>query len=388
MPAPPERLEPVRRRRSAGWGAVAVVLLAATVVAGRATGAAPTYLNGSALATSPCGVWLANNSLTASVNEHYPNASLLPNASVAVANAISAWQSVCGSAGFQAAEAAGSNLSFAYSVQALDKNTTTNGTIIGSLFVTFRLGWTASCPPGSYPSGYPCDFTDRWDANLSTGMVAGPISAVASARLAACDTPNQNESDAYAIGDFYPGGPTEPSQAVASQELATMWGAICSSTAYFNILVSHPSAELSWSVWIGATTNATASPAPVAASLAVVGGNSPNATSGGLTFEWSLGWDAACPVHNGTYSNESGCYFSENWVADLVADTYTGPTETIAQGDSTPGPASSGAGGAAGNALSALGANVVLGADVVAGVAIVLAGVAVALRTPRRGLRP
>ena len=346
----PSRYHPsgaVRWRFGLGVAAVSLLLmLDVALPAGAtplpATGAVPSV-------AAPCSALLSNSSLTAAVSEHYPNASLLPAAPTATSNAVSAWQTVCGSSAFQTAATQGANLSFSYTVQATDKNRTTNGTIVGSLFARFSLSWTGACPADGYPAGYPCAFTDGWAANLTTLAISGPTSTAASERLAQCDTPAQNQSDVYELGEFYipppssdnaspPGGnttATEPNETVADGEVAAIWGTVCASAAYYNVLVGHPTAQLSTSAWVGGG-----------------GGTTGNGSGGALSFEWSLGWDAACPANMTGAANATTCYFTESWTADLAQDNYVGPVAEVTPGYGIPGlgsgppPASPGADGA------------------------------------------
>lgn len=402
-PAP--HLRPARRRPSIalalGGAAIAVImaLAAAPSVQGVPLGAQVV----SPRATTSCTSQLSNASLTSSVDAHYPNASLMPAKAQAEANALSAWQAVCGSSAFQSAESSGANLTFEYLVVAGDKNVTANRTIIGSLFVNFSIRWSASCPAGAFPAGYPCEFSDQWSANLTTQAIAGPASTIASQRLAQCDTPAQNESDVYSIGDFYvppPSGvnqtsPTQPNESVADAEVATIWGAVCSSSAYYAVLLAHPSAELSTSAWIGgggSGNGSTGSTNGASSSRRALFGAVMNNTPGAnLSFEWSLGWDADCPVNGTEYPNGTECYFTESWTANLVANSYTGPVEQIADRGLGSGPPPYNGAGSAENGTATstpVWSTPLFWAALLVGVAAVLGAAIVVTRRARGGRKP
>lgn len=261
------------------------------------------------LSTAPsCSSIESNTSLTALVDQHYPNASLLPQQSSADTAVIGIWGSVCSSPAFASVYSSQSTVSFAASVQVLDKNWTAGGHLTGSLFVSMVLTWNATCPSGSiqYPSGFGCVFKSAWTGNLTTEVVAGPTESVVSGRFVQCNTPLENITDLQGVDSFYPNPIQRPNQSTAEREVQALWGELCASDTYFQTLSDHPGASNDGvSVWTGPENQ------------------SGNGSAGhDLFVQWSIQWDAAC-------SAGPSCSYSDDWTANLVADTVSGPVLSV-----------------------------------------------------------
>ena len=90
-----------------------------------------------------------------------------------------------------------------------------------------------------------------------------------------------------------------------------IWGAICSSSTYYEVAASLDLPQaLSFSTW-----------------RATTGPNATLGTSGDLYFQWSLSTgDHPCSPMNGSSWNNETCSYSDSWTADLTLDTYSGPS--------------------------------------------------------------
>lgn len=302
-------------------GAILLVLVVAPQLAGVGGLSAG---NGAGFGFVPasysCASVASNASLVALVDQYYlhSNSSLLPSQSTAESAAVAIWETVCSSSPFNSVYSTYSDVSFADSAQVQDKNVTAGGIIVGSLFVSFKLTWNTSCPSGAtrYPVGFGCVFSDVWSGNLTTGKVAGPAQGVVSARFIQCDTPSGNLSNVQAVDGFYPNPFQRPNQSTAEQEVQTLWGEVCSSETYYQTLNQQP----------GAT------PGGVSAWTTAGGMNASG--PGDLFVQWSIGWTASC-------AQGPSCFYSEEWTADLLADTVTGPRLSISIPlGSPPGPGS------------------------------------------------
>jgi hypothetical protein len=313
-------------------------VLGAMLPAGAAAGAiAPSYgstRGGTGVPNGPvsCSELVNGTTLAGLVSQYYPNGSLLPTESQAEQAVNTTWSSLCGSTPFQQAvsSAAGGWFEFISSMQ--DKNRTSSGDLVGSLFVDFELTWNASCPSngGGYLPGYGCQFNDVWQANLTDQSVAGPAITITSQRFVPCNTPDANATAVSSVQGFFPDPGTSPNESAAVQEVQTIWGAICTSSSYYAIAASLDVPQvLSFSTW-----------------RATTGANSTLSTAGDLYFEWTLSTgDGPCPSQNGSASNGQICSYSESWTADLTLDTYTGPASSGYSGLGSgppPGPESAG----------------------------------------------
>jgi hypothetical protein len=283
-----------------------------------------------------CSELVTGPTLGALVSQYYPNGSLLPSESQAVQAVNATWNALCGSATFQQALASAAGGWFEYTSRMQDKNRSASGDLVGSLFVDFQLTWNASCPSGGagYPMGFGCQFNDVWQANLTDQSVTGPAVSATSLRFVPCDTPNANETAVGSVEGFFPAPGTAPNESVAVQEVQTIWGAICTSSTYYDLAapLNMPQA-LSFSTWRAtAGSNATLSP------------------SGNLYFEWRLfTGNGPCPSENGSSSIGTTCSYSESWTADLTLDTFTGPSNSSSPGlGGSPAPAPSGSNNNAG----------------------------------------
>jgi len=259
-----------------------------------------------------CDGLVSGTTLIALVAQYYPNASLLPSEDQAEAAVTTLWNTLCASATFQSALSFAVGGWFEYSSDMQDKNRTASGDLVGSLFVDFELTWNASCPsmgPG-FPEGFGCQFQDTWQANLTAQSVLGPAVKITSLRFVPCDTPDANNTAVGSVEGFYPAPGTSPNESVAVQEVQAIWGAVCTSAAYYDLAapLDMPQA-LSFSTW-----------------RATPGLNGTLSTSGHLYFEWSLFLgDRPCASENDSALSGLNCSYSESWTADLTTDTYSGP---------------------------------------------------------------
>lgn len=301
-------------RRGAGvvslFAVAAIVLQFGLLGGARLTGDVGVVPRTTASGT-PCDSLVANSTLVHEVTSNYPNGSLLPTESSADASVQEIWGNVCTSATFVADASAHSNLSFGQSVFVGAKNVTGSGAIVGSLFVQFTAGWTASCPTrgGPYPAGYPCDYSDAWVGNLTTGVIVTPARLVYSARLP-CPSILSNASIAGTLAGFYPTPGLQPSEPVAVANAEAAWWAICSSAAFYENYTGHNQTGIMLSTWqegAGLGPNGTG-----AATLYM-----------GVDFEWPE------PVAPAGYPSGYGCLYDESWAIHLTNGYVAGPTVTI-----------------------------------------------------------
>ncbi|MCI4333168.1 MAG: hypothetical protein L3K01_05525 [Thermoplasmata archaeon] len=263
--------------------------------------------------SSLCTTLTTNASLEGRVAAHYPNASLEPSEATANASVSQIWATICTSLTLLDAEDQSSNVSFASSVFIGDSNGSGGFVTSGSLFVQISVAWTAACPTGStrYPTGYPCDFSDRWTGNLTTAAIAGPVVEILSERYAGCTVLATNASLVVAVDGLYPDPALHPTEAVAAQVVQVVWGDVCSSLAFYQAYAAHPgiSLGLQWG-----------------------GGPGPNESSLGnqtLSVYFVFEWAASCPSGSPNYPAGSDCAFDEVWSANLASGNWTGPVTTV-----------------------------------------------------------
>lgn len=304
------------RRRVVAAPAIALSVVVALSALTLAASAVPVVSVGGVPAGAAAGANCASlepaGVLNASIALHYPNASLLPSETVAQRSVNQAWSVVCGSAPFGAGYQASASPQVSVRLVVQDQNRTSGGDLIGSLFASFALGWSAPCPTGAgpYPVGFDCVYSDGWDANLTTMAIAGPAASITSARFVQCDTPAQNQSDVSTVQGYYGYGSVQPSEPVAISEVTAIWGSICTSSAYLDALAQHPNASVSWGSSIGAAVNASAGA---------------GSSGGGIEFEWDISWNAPCPSNVSGYSGDGLCDYTDAWTADLATNTSSGP---------------------------------------------------------------
>jgi hypothetical protein len=260
-----------------------------------------------------CSDLVTGATLTGLVDQYYPNASLLPSQTQAEHAVTSTWSQLCNSTAFQQVLSSAKGGWFEFISIMQDKNRTSTGDLVGSLFVDFQLTWNASCPSGGavYPAGYGCQFQDVWQANMTEASVTGPAVTITSARFVPCDTPDANETAVGSVEGFFPDPGTLPNESLAIQEVQTIWGSICSSSSFYDLAVTLDlPQDLSFSTW-----------------RATIGPNATLSTTGHLYFQWSL-WmgDRPCPTQNGSDSNGLSCSYQESWTADLTLNTFSGPS--------------------------------------------------------------
>lgn len=263
--------------------------------------------------TSYCSDLTTNASLEALVAGHYPNASLEPSETTASASIAQIWGSVCTSSTLFDAESQASNVSFAVSVFVGDSNGTGDSVASGSLFVQFSIAWAAACPnvSSAYPAGYPCNFSDGWTGNLTTGAIAGPVLGVVSVRYAGCSL----AANSYLVGTVnaaYPDASLHPNQTVADSRVQAIWGEVCRSLPFYQATLAHPGLGLALEMEVsGAFTNQTGP------------GNET------LSVSWDFVWTSACPAGNASYPAGATCENDEGWGANLATGNWSGPTTRV-----------------------------------------------------------
>lgn len=312
-------------RTTLRWIAWTSVLVALVVVEFPAQGLLVTsgQANSNEVSAPSCSTLIANSTLLGTVSRYYlyPNASLSPSKATAESNILSVWTSVCGSTAFAAAYSNTTNRSITPSAFVGDHNLTPSGYLTGSLFATFTLVGASPCPVGvgGYPAGYPCQESDQWTVNLSTGQVTGPQWSVTSSRFVPCQTPQQNQTNVATVAQFYPNPSQKPSEATAEAEVTVLWAGVCTSTVYY------------FTYWRDSTQNDS-----ISAWTSAGGRNS----SSDLFVQWTIGWDGPCtfPGQDAEPPTSDICYVSESWTADLVANTTSGPTtrEQVVSGSGAP----------------------------------------------------